>query len=178
MQLCICSGSCVGGVWVCWACHQPFRPVIQGKINRPLMKPLNHQPVKTADQRLRVGQAWLEAYWSRLREALEPSHFRLTIHCTIERVLTTLLPLNTSLTHYRSLSQLPDCAGEFFKSQFKLSPLFNSPGAQAGTYCSGCVCVSVCAFIGLRLKFCVACLSACDVLLKKELGVSQRTGTD
>lgn len=49
MQPCICSGSCVGGVWVCRPCHRPFRSVIQGRINRPLMKLLNHWPVKTAE---------------------------------------------------------------------------------------------------------------------------------
>lgn len=30
-----------------------FRTVVKGKINRLLMKPLNHRLVKTADQRLR-----------------------------------------------------------------------------------------------------------------------------
>lgn len=30
-----------------------FRTVVEGKINRLLMKPLNHRLVKTADQRLR-----------------------------------------------------------------------------------------------------------------------------
>lgn len=98
-HVCICSASLVGGAWVCWACHLSFRTVIQWKINRPLMKLLNHKAVKTADRRLRSSQAWLEAYWSGLREALELSHFRLAIHCTTDLGLSILLSLNSPLTY-------------------------------------------------------------------------------
>lgn len=30
-----------------------FKTLVEGKINRPLLKPLNHMIVKTADQRLK-----------------------------------------------------------------------------------------------------------------------------
>lgn len=140
-NFCICSGWHGGTAWVCSACHQSFTGLVQGKINRPLMKLLNHKPVRPADQRLRGSQAWLEAYWNQPREALEPSHLRLTIYCTVDLGLTTFLSLNRPLTCACS-GQHCYCVGEFFKRQFNPAFCLTPLDLKDVCVCVLCVCVS------------------------------------
>lgn len=109
---CICLGRDTD-----WVCPQSFTALMQRKINRPLMKLLNHKSVRTADQRLRSSQAWLEAFWNQPREVLEPSHFRLPIYCTTDLGLSTILSLNGPLTCWL-LSSTMLLWREFFKRQF------------------------------------------------------------
>lgn len=120
-----------------------FRAVIQRKINRPLMKPLNHIPVKTADRRLRGSQAWLEAHWSRSGEALEPSHFRFAILCTIDLGLTTRLSLNSLLTLWGAQVNSLIVSGSSLKDNLNSAFCLTPRELRLPTFWIGAVCVCV-----------------------------------